>query len=84
MRGRRKVLAAVLYVAGAASVLFVAYKGHDVASDAVLSYWPLYAVGMALVVAAALLWPKKPQDGEEREGEEGNGPGREPSKGEAR
>lgn len=63
-------MAAVLYVTGAASVLFVASRGHDV-PDAFVSYWPLYVIGMALVVVAALLWPTPERD-EGREGSVGN------------
>jgi hypothetical protein len=54
--GVRKVLAAVLYVVGVAAVLFIAYRDYAV-PNSILGYWPLFVVGMALVVAAALLWP---------------------------
>jgi hypothetical protein len=53
----RKVIAALLYMVGAIAVLFVAYQAR-IAPSAFVGYIPLYAIGMALVVAAALLWPK--------------------------
>jgi hypothetical protein len=53
----KKALSALLYVAGVLAVLFVAYQ-NSVAPGSVYGYMPLYAIGMASVVAAALLWPK--------------------------
>ncbi len=52
----RKVLAAVLYAVGVAAVLFVAYRDYAI-PNSILGHWPLFVIGMALVVAAALLWP---------------------------
>jgi hypothetical protein len=54
---RRKVIAVVLYVVGVLAVLFVAYQEQHVAPSTVLGYMSFYALGMALVVAAAVLWP---------------------------
>jgi len=64
-----KVLAVVLYVVGVFLVLFVAYQTHDLPGSEA-GYMPLYAIGMVLVVVAALLWPKPGGSSEEREDRE--------------
>jgi hypothetical protein len=65
----KRVLAAVLYIAGASSVIFVAYQAHDQPGSEA-GYLPLYGIGMVLVVVAALLWPEPEGGGEEHEGQE--------------
>lgn len=69
---RRKGIAAVLYVVGVLAVLFVAYQEQHVAPSSILGYMSLYAVGMVLVVAAAVLWPNDTHttSGQENRGEE--------------
>lgn len=63
----KKVLAAVLYVVGASSVLFVAYQGHEHPGSEV-GYMTLYMLGVVLVVVAAVLWPKPEESGGDQEG----------------
>ncbi len=55
-----KVLAAVLYVVGVSSALFVAYQGYEHPGSEV-GYMPLYWLGIVLVAVAALLWWPKPE-----------------------
>jgi predicted membrane channel-forming protein YqfA (hemolysin III family) len=61
----KKMLAAVLYVVGAFSVLFVAYQGYEHPGSEV-GYMPLYWIGVVLVAVAAILWPKPEGSGEEQ------------------
>lgn len=55
--GMRKILAAVLYIVGAAAVIFVAYQYHAAPDHVAWGYFPLWWTGVALVAAAGLLWP---------------------------
>ena len=61
----RIVLAAILYVIGAAGIIYVAVR-EDSVPGSVLNYWPLLVCGMVLVVVAALLLPvqSKPRSSE--------------------
>ena len=52
----RIVLAAILYVIGAAGIIYVAVR-EDSVPGSILNYWPLLVCGMVLVVVAALLLP---------------------------
>jgi hypothetical protein len=52
----RIAVATLLYVVGAASVIYVAVR-EDSVPGSVLNYWPLLVCGMILVVVAALLLP---------------------------
>jgi fatty acid desaturase len=52
----RIALAAILYVVGAAWIIYVAVREDSVPSS-VVNYWPLLVCGMILVVVAALLLP---------------------------
>ena len=52
----RIALAAILYVVGAAGVIYVAVR-EDGVPGSVVNYWPLLVCGMILVVVAALLLP---------------------------
>jgi membrane protease YdiL (CAAX protease family) len=61
----KKVLAAILYIVGAFSVLFVAYQGYEHPGSEV-GYMPLYWIGVVLVAVAAILWPKPEGSGEEQ------------------
>lgn len=61
----KKMLAAVLYVVGAFSMLFVAYQGYEHPGSEV-GYMPLYWIGVVLVVVVAILWPKPEGSGEEQ------------------
>jgi len=62
----KKVLAAALYVVGASGVLFVGYKAYKLPGSEI-SYMALYAIGMVLVVVAAVLWTKPEASGEGQE-----------------
>jgi hypothetical protein len=56
----RKILAAALYIAGAVAVLFVYYQDQASLANSMVvwRYFYLFWIGVALVAAAALLWPK--------------------------
>ena len=52
----RIALAAILYVVGAAGIIYVAVR-EDSVPGSVVNYWPLLVCAMILVVVAALLLP---------------------------
>ena len=57
----RRVLAAVIYVAGVCAVLYVAYflpyiNPEDDQSTIVISNWGLMATGMSWIFVASVLW----------------------------
>ena len=57
----RRVLAAVIYVAGASTVLYVAYflpyiNPEIDESTIVISNWGLLVTGMSLIFVASVLW----------------------------
>ncbi|MBV9452645.1 MAG: hypothetical protein JOZ19_00770 [Rubrobacter sp.] len=52
----RIALAAILYVVGAAGVIYVAIRENGLPGS-VMTYWPLLVCGMILVVVASLLLP---------------------------
>lgn len=70
----RIALAAILYVVGAAGVIYVAIREGGVPGS-VVNYWPLLVCAMTLVVVAALLLPvprgsEAPNGGAEADEEE--------------
>ncbi len=60
----KKVLAAVLYVVGAACVLFFAHQGYQHPNSVPPDFFYLWVVGVALAGAAAVLWPKAEHEGQ--------------------
>jgi hypothetical protein len=59
-----KALAVICYIAGVAAVLYVAVfryyvRREPINADFFLDYWPWYVIGIALVITAGLLWPKR-------------------------
>jgi protein-S-isoprenylcysteine O-methyltransferase Ste14 len=60
----KKVLAAVLYVVGATCVLFFVYQGYQHPNSVSPGLFYLWAVGVTLVGAAAVLWPKAENEGQ--------------------
>jgi hypothetical protein len=60
----RTAIAALSYAAGAAAVGYVAIslryaENTGLETTIFASYWPLWVVGMVLVAAAVLLWPRR-------------------------
>jgi hypothetical protein len=60
----RTAVATLSYVAGAAAVGYVATslryaENTGLESTIFASYWPLWVIGMVLVLAAVLLWPRR-------------------------
>ncbi len=60
----RTAVATLSYAAGAAAVGYVAISlryAENTGSETTFfaSYWPLWVIGMVLVLAAVLLWPRR-------------------------
>ena len=55
---RRKVIAAIVYVAGVVPVLYAAYLDYVEPYAASELYVFLWGIGVVLVAAAAMLWPQ--------------------------
>ncbi len=63
-RRLRTLVAALFYAAGATAVGYVAIilryaENTGLETTIFASYWPLWVIGMVLVLAAVLLWPRR-------------------------
>ena len=72
----RRVLAAVIYVAGLCAVLYVAYfvpyiNPEDDQSMSAINNWGLLVTGMALILVASVLWTLRFSSDASHNGEHG-------------
>ena len=78
----RRVLAAVIYVAGLCAVLYVAYfvpyiNPDEDESMSAINNWGLLVTGMALILVASVLWAVRFSSDASHNGEHGEGLGNE-------